>query len=167
MADQSSETFVDRVVRELRAFAALWRTHKMLFVFVLGVGAAIAYPHFEPLFRHQTIEDTFDPDKVFVVKALVKSPTDGKEHYDYFIKVDGGIWFEVYSEPNEFARYTFMFKLVRIKQDEIILIDDTRHPNVTVTLRMNFKEKAIYYKASDQDEESKLYDILRYEVLNR
>ncbi len=165
MADQPSETFVERVLREMAAFVALWHRNKLLSFIVLGIGLAVAYPSFKSVFQPttQTVELAFDPDRVFVIKALVKSPTTGKEHYDYFIKVDGDIWFEVYSEPQFFTRY--MFKLVSIEGNELVLRDDTRNPNITVTIRINFTDKKIYYRQSDKDSEWPLYSIVRHSFI--
>src|SRR5690348_12044286 len=102
MTDPRPETLVERLYREFVALGGLRHRHKTGFAVVLLILVGWAATYLVPIFRGATptIESAFDPDRVFVVKALVKSPTSGKEHFDYFIKVDGDTWFEVYSEPS-------------------------------------------------------------------
>ncbi len=60
-----------------------------------------------------------------------------------------------------------MFQQAQIINGEIELLDDTRNPQITVSLRFNFNENKIYYKASNQESWIPLYDIERIDSIKK
>jgi hypothetical protein len=159
--EQRSETFVNRVERELNAFAALWGRHKVVAGIVVIAAGVLAYPHVEKLFRSNPVRtaDAEDPGKVFIVKTLIEDPVTKSASYLYFLKVEGDIWFEVNSDPHQYVR--FMFQMRSIDANEIELFDATRD----VELTLDFENRAIWYVGPDDNEKRKLYSIVRSTVI--